>query len=294
MTRVTHRMMADSALRGLQSRMSAVSDLNARMTSGRAIAKASDDPSGTVTALGLRSELKAQAQHARNAEDGLAWLSTGENALRSGTDLLRRARELTLQGLSTGSTSAEARQAIAVEVKGLRDDLLAVSNTTYLGRPVFGGTTGGQTAFAADGTYLGDAGTVNRRLDATTTVRVDTAGADLFGADPTSSVLSVLDRIVANAVTDPEAMRAELDDLDAAFARFTGAVADLGTRYARTERMAQGVRDASLAATGRLAQVEEIDLPKTVLELQTQQVAYQASLAATAKVIQPTLMDFLR
>ena len=130
MTRVTHRMMADSALRNLQARMSTVSDLNARMTSGRAIAKASDDPAGTVTALGLRSELKAQAQHARNAEDGLAWLTAGEDALRSGTDLLRRARELTLQGLSTGSASAESRQAIAVEIAGLREDLLAVANTT--------------------------------------------------------------------------------------------------------------------------------------------------------------------
>jgi flagellar hook-associated protein 3 FlgL len=294
MTRITHRMMADTAMRGLQSRMAAVSDLNARMTSGRAIAKPSDDPAGTVTALGLRSELKAQAQHARNAEDGLAWLATGESALRSGTDLLRRARDLTLQALSTGSTSAEARKAIAVEVAGLREDLLAVANTTYLGRPVFGGTTGGGAAFAADGTYVGDTGAVQRRLDSTTTVRVDTPGADVFGGDPTTSVLTVLDRIVQNAVSDPEAMRADLDQLDAAFARFTGAVADLGTRYARTERMAQTVKDASLAATGRLAQVEEIDLPRTVLELQTQQVAYQASLAATAKVIQPTLMDFLR
>jgi len=294
MTRITHRMMADTALRGLQSRMQSVGDLNARMTSGRAIGRPSDDPAGTVTALGLRSELKAQAQHARNAEDGLAWLATGENALRSGAELLRRARNLTLQGLSTGSTSVEARQAIAVEVKGLRDDLLAVANTSYLGRPVFGGTTGGDAAFAADGTYLGDSGTVQRRLDSTTTVRVDTPGTQVFGADPAGSVLSVLDRIVQNAVTDPEAMRADLDQLDAAFARFTGAVADLGTRYARTERMAQTVKDASLAATGQLAQVEEIDLPRTVLELQTQQVAYQASLAATAKVIQPTLMDFLR
>jgi flagellar hook-associated protein 3 FlgL len=294
MTRITHRMMADTALRGLQSRMQSVGDLNARMTSGRAIGRPSDDPAGTVTALGLRSELKAQAQHARNAEDGLAWLATGENALRSGAELLRRARNLTLQGLSTGSTSVEARQAIAVEIKGLRDDLLAVANTSYLGRPVFGGTTGGDAAFAADGTYLGDSGTVQRRLDSTTTVRVDTPGPQVFGADPAGSVLSVLDRIVQNAVTDPEAMRADLDQLDAAFARFTGAVADLGTRYARTERMAQTVKDASLAATGQLAQVEEIDLPRTVLELQTQQVAYQASLAATAKVIQPTLMDFLR
>ncbi len=294
MTRVTHRMMTDSAMYNLQARKSTLNELNDQLTSGRAIGRASDDPAGTVTALGLRQELQAQSQHARNAEDGLGWLSAGESALRSGVDLLHRTRTLTLQGLSTGSTSPEARQALAVEVAGLRDDLLSVANRTHQGRPVFGGTTGGDAAFAADGTYVGDTGTVHRRVDASTSVRVDVAGSQVFGADPTTSVLAVLDRIAANLTADPTALRADLAALDTAFTRFTGAVADVGTRYARVERTAQGVKDASLAATGRLAQVEEIDLPKTILDLQTQQVAYQASLAATAKVIQPTLMDFLR
>ena len=40
--------------------------------------------------------------------------------------------------------------------------------------------------------------------------------------------------------------------------------------------------------------VDVLDLPKTILELQLQSVAYQAALGATARVIQPTLLDFLR
>jgi flagellar hook-associated protein 3 FlgL len=44
----------------------------------------------------------------------------------------------------------------------------------------------------------------------------------------------------------------------------------------------------------QLSNVEDIDLPKTITELALQQTAYQAALAATAKVIQPSLVDFLR
>ncbi len=136
---------------------------------------------------------------------------------------------------------------------------------------------------------------MNRRLDATTTVRVDTAGAAVFGGDPTSSVLSVLDRIVANVVSDPEAHAAPSSTPWTRRSR--GSPAPSPTSAPATPAPS-GWRRASgtprSPATGRLAQVEEIDLPRTVLELQTQQVAYQASLAATAKVIQPTLMDFLR
>ena len=43
-----------------------------------------------------------------------------------------------------------------------------------------------------------------------------------------------------------------------------------------------------------MTDVEDIDLPKTITELQLQQTAYQAALAAGARVVQPSLVDFLR
>ena len=43
-----------------------------------------------------------------------------------------------------------------------------------------------------------------------------------------------------------------------------------------------------------LNDIESIDLPKTLTDLKLQEVAYQASLAAASRVIQPSLMDFLR
>ncbi len=46
--------------------------------------------------------------------------------------------------------------------------------------------------------------------------------------------------------------------------------------------------------TSRLTDVEDVDMPSTIVALQTQQVAYQAALGATAKVVQPSLLDFLR
>lgn len=306
MTRVTHRMMTDSALHNLQANRARVQQLNQQLTSGKTITKPSDDPSGTVSALQVRSDLRAQEQYTRNAEDGRAWLTTSESALTSGLALLHRARGLTLQGMNTGAMSVEAREGLAVEVRALREEMLGVANATHLGRPVFGGTTAGSEAFdPATGAYVGDSGTVVRRLDATTTVRVDSRGVDVFGgtaavgatpAEPAGSVFAVLASIAQNlsGTGDPTLLAADLTALDTAFRRMTGAVADIGARYARTERMLQTAKDQALSMTGQLSQIEDVDLPRTILELQTQQVAYQASLGATAKVIQPTLMDFLR
>jgi flagellar hook-associated protein 3 FlgL len=71
-------------------------------------------------------------------------------------------------------------------------------------------------------------------------------------------------------------------------------VAEIGARAARLERAQQINSDQAIALSSRLAQTEDIDLPETIMKLQMQQVGYQAALAATAKVLQPSLLDFLR
>ena len=65
-------------------------------------------------------------------------------------------------------------------------------------------------------------------------------------------------------------------------------------RTARIERAGQAADDRTLELRSTLSGVENVDLPQSIMNLQLQQVAYQAALGATAKVIQPTLMDFLR
>ena len=50
----------------------------------------------------------------------------------------------------------------------------------------------------------------------------------------------------------------------------------------------------ALTLKTQLSATEDIDMPKTIMELQMSQTGYQAALQATAQVIQPTLLDFLR
>jgi flagellar hook-associated protein 3 FlgL len=58
--------------------------------------------------------------------------------------------------------------------------------------------------------------------------------------------------------------------------------------------MKQSAQDRLLSVTSQLSDVEDVDLPKTIMDMQLQQTSYQAALAAAAKVIQPSLIDFLR
>src|SRR5262245_53927033 len=154
--RVTQNSIANRSLNGLQGNLNRLSKLQEQLSSGRQISRPSDSPAGTVTALGVRSDIRATQQFERNADNGLGWLTAAGTALTSGLEQVRRVRELTLSGMSSGTGgSVESREALAAEVDNIRESLLGIANTRYGDRPVFGGTTSGGSAYAADASYVG-------------------------------------------------------------------------------------------------------------------------------------------
>jgi flagellar hook-associated protein 3 FlgL len=293
--RVTQQSIASSVLNGLQGNITRLGETQQRLSSGKLITKPSDSPSGTVSAMALRSDLAATRQYSRNADDGLGWLTAADTALTSSSEQINRARDLVLQGMSTGSAgSPDAREALAVEVDGIRDSLIGLANSTYLGRPVFGGTTAGTQAFDTSGAYVGDDGNVNRTVGANTKVRVDVPGLDVYGADPNERLFKVLSDISGKLRNNPAGLKTDLDRLDKSTQTVRSSLAGIGTRYNQVMRMRQAADDGELNLTSTLSGVEDIDLPKTITELQLQQTAYQAALQAGARVVQPSLLDFLR
>jgi flagellar hook-associated protein 3 FlgL len=188
-----------------------------------------------------------------------------------------------------------SRKAISVEVASLRDSLLGLANTTMQGRPLFGGITAGSKAYdSVSGAFIGMAGTpVTRRVSDTDAVRVDITGPETFGPAG-NDLFTVVARIAQDLVTAPAGLTNRIGDLDVVMDGMKAALADVGSRAARIEREEQILSDRSMNLESLLAETENIDLPNTIMRLEMQKVGYEAALAATAKAISPTLMDYLR
>jgi flagellin-like hook-associated protein FlgL len=294
MTRITQRAVALTSLQGLNRNLDSIGRLQQQLTSGKAVSKPSDSPTGTNRSMQLRSAEAAIDQHARNITDAKAWLEGTDSSLQTMVERTRRVRDLTLQGVSTGSGSDASRRALAVEVTSIREGMLALANEKVNGRPLFGGITAGVEAYDASGAWVGsDAATVDRQISDAERLPVNISGQAAFGPAG-ADLFAVVDRISGNMTADPAALATDLDDLDVALDRMLTALADVGARAARLEAAEQVNGDRSLALKGQRAQVEDIDLPRTIMELQMQQVGYETALAATAKVVQPSLMDYLR
>lgn len=294
--RVTQSMLGERSVGNLQHSLSRLAQVQERLSTGRVINRPSDSPADAAAAMRLRSGIAVQQQYARNAEDGVGWLNTLDATLQGAGHQVRRARDLALQG-ANGSMGDAARTALAIEVEQIREGLVAAGNTTYLGRPVFGGTTAGPAAYATTGGvtgYVGDANPVLRTVAEGTVVDVQLAGPAAFGADGDA----VFDHLAALATAlrtgDDAGIGAGIAALTADGDRITSALAEVGTRTSRIEQAALRAGDAELDLVVRLSEIENADLPQTMVELQMQEVAYQAALAATSRVLQPSLVDFLR
>ena len=301
--RITQRAMAQTSLLGLNTNLAALQKIQQQLTSGKLISRPSDDPTGTNTSMLTRQNLASVNQQARNITDGKTFLDATDSALQNMLDQARRVRDLAVQALNGGAQGASSQQAIATEVSGVQQSLISAANQVVQGRPIFGGVTSGSQAYDAAGNYVGLGGTttspampLTRQVSDVEAIRVDITGPEAFGDRTTGNgrdLFSIVGDISAH-VGDTTALTQDLSDLDAVMNQMLAAAADVGTRAARLDTAAQVNSSAQLDLQSKLSDTENVDLPKTIMEMQMQQVGYQAALQVTAKAMQPTLLDFLR
>lgn len=290
--RITSQMLLHSAQANLQLSMSTLDKLQSQAGNQKAISKPSDDPAGAGESMRIRSDQRALAQYATNIGDGLAWLSTADSALTRATDTMQAVRDLVVQGANSGALNAPSREAIAIQLDALTESLLATANTRYAGRSIFAGNSDAGEAFTTAYAHTGVVGSVvERRISPTATMRVDVDGAAAFGTGA-ASVFALVGQISSDLRAGAD-ISTHLTAVDGALSSILGEQSRVGSRYSQLET----TKELTMAQSGSLesqrADVEDVDLGSIILQLKSQEVAYQTALAVTSRALQPTLMSFL-
>ena len=297
MTRITQQGRTAGINADLQLAGSRLSKIQRQVASGRQIERPSDAPAVALEALRYRRTLRTYGQYDRNLDDAKNWLGSADSALQAVDSRIRRAQDLTIQA-ENGALSPTARQAIAVELRSIADELVDLANTEHLDRPIFSGTSGASAAYQTDGTYLGDAGTVSRTISSGTTVQVNLTGEEIFGAsapaDPANGNLFEFIRSVADDIDAGVSVGAALTGFSAAQDRVHTAQAALGSRLGTVERVENRNLDVSLDLNSSLSKVEDVDLSQAIVQLRADEASYQAALGITGRILQNSLLDFLR
>jgi flagellar hook-associated protein 3 FlgL len=294
--RVTDQSRLTNHIAYLQNAADRLDKIQQQMSTGRRIQRASDDPEGASISLGYRREMLFEAQMRRNAESGTAFMNATESALSSATDILQRARELAVQG-ANGTNSQAGRDAMAIEVDQILQQMVQIGNSSFGGAYIFAGQKSDQPAFITAGganitavTYQGDTGGRTRRISKQETVDVNVIGSTTFG-DVFQRLIDLRDALRSNSTA---VVNQSIGYLDTDLNGILAARADIGSRINRfadtSQRSSAKDTDLQQLKSG----IEDIDLSETVVKLTAQQNQLQAALGAIGRTMNMSLLDFLR
>lgn len=293
--RVTHIGAHHAALDRLTTRLSEYSSTQERLSTGKQLRRPSDDPIGMNRALQLRATLSAREQEGRNATDGQMWLDLADSKLQDVVTQIQRARELAVRGATY--VSPEERDAIALEIGHLRDSIVAQANSQHQGRGLFSGFSSGDAVEKVAGTwtYTGDAGQINRRVGENEVVAINVTGDVAFGFSSGNDIFTVLDDLEAALYADDTAgIESGIGGLDSSLQTVLGGLGIIGARTNQLESASLRTQNEIQTITEQLATLEDVDIAEAVMELELQQTAYEAALAAFSRSAQTSLVDFLR
>ena len=125
--RVATANAQDRAVDSLQRRQVGLQTAQERLVSGKRVARASDDPTSAARAeRALAAQARIEASQ-RGLEASRNAMVQTESALGDAVNLMQRVRELTVQAGNAAYGNAQ-RQALAQEIRGLRDQLLSIAN----------------------------------------------------------------------------------------------------------------------------------------------------------------------
>ena len=299
--RVTQRLMINNMLRNYNHSMNKMNRLNMQLSSGTRINKPSDDPADLVTSLRLRTKLVQNEQFKKNVGDAISWVETAETTFNAMTQVLQRVRELTIKG-ANGTNDEGELKAIADEISQLKDELGDLANTTLDDRYIFGGTRTMEKPYdPVTGQWLGNSNTIDLEITENITMTVNFDGR-VFGVETDSpspmdnSIFSTLDKILDHLANEnfAELSGSDLRELDQYINNLLSFRSEAGAKVNRLELVESRLEDMELNYTELLSENEDVDMARLIIDLKNQENVYRASLAAGARIIQPTLVDFLR
>ncbi|CAH0118018.1 Flagellar hook-associated protein 3 [Paenibacillus sp. CECT 9249] len=300
--RVTGQMQNIQLLRNLRNINADLLDKNNKLSTGQRINRPGDDPVGIGYQMRYDTELLRSNEFMENVKTGSGMLRTMDSLMQQASDVLKRARVLTQQA-STGTVPAEVRKNIAAEMQQLKEQMVMIGNSNYNGRFLFNGQKTDQPPYTSAGAAgeSTDPGVYFLNVSPSVTVPVSITGEVIFGAADTAgnpnpnNVFKVFDDIISHLNNnEQDQLLADLDRIDTAMDRISVSWAEIGARMNRFELMEDRILDEQVGLKDLRSKVADVSYPEAITELKMKESVLQAALSTGARIMQTTLIDFIR
>jgi flagellar hook-associated protein 3 FlgL len=248
-----------------------------QISSGKKLQRMSDDPVAARRIATIGTTQASMTAWATNVNSASALVSQADGVMESVSNLMTRARELTLAAVSDTASPAD-RATIAAELGSIADELDALAATR---------DSNGEPVFAAGPARV-------MRFDADLSFAPVPSAADVFVIGGNSLSTGIRDAATAVAAGDKAAMNTSLGALADSISHVANEHAKIGLSGGRLDRIADGLAARGITLTDERSAVEDTDLTVAIAQLNAQELTLNAAQAAFAKINRQTLFDLLR
>lgn len=300
--RVSERMKYEATQNRVNNAREFSMDAQDRAASGRKLRELSHDPSGVVRVFRNRTKLENIGQFRRTNDYAEGFLGKTEDSLRSITETLIRAKELAVQQ-SNGVWDSGSRKTVAFEVQQLAEQIIQLGNSTYGDRFIFGGFQTSTPPVSGDGHYGGDDGLIYVQLDEDTFRPINIPGRRIFEISVKDTGPNGENVALMNIVQDFKRSLEENDvhgifrsssRLDGALTQLAEMTASLGARRAAVRDASERLDHLEEFALKENSNIEAADPVSTALDMKRAENALSYTLNSSAKVLGPSLIEFLK
>jgi len=283
--------MQNNMMNNLFKSQAAMNKYLNQVQTGEKIERPSDDPVIAMKGMSYRTALREIEQYQRNADGIRSWMDNADDALDKGTQVMQRLEELAVQA-STGTNSEDEHTAIKAEVEELEKQLIEVANTRVSGKYIFNGTDTNEKPVNKDGSLnigTGRNQDVNIEISEDIQFTVNVKPDDVFPEEIFQNIEAFKSALDGDGDIDES-----LDKIQSSSKGLVEGRAKLGARMNRLELIADRLEQQGITAEDTMKKNVGVDFEEAITNLLSQEVAHRAALSAGAKIIQPSLIDFLR
>ena len=298
--RVTSNMSADNSLYNIQQGRAKLDRLQELTSSGSNVNRPSDDPINSRLLLDIGDKLRAGDQYLSNIQKSATWQEFTDTALTGMSDIMYLAKQQ-IATIASGSNDPVERQNVVSQLQALKKQMMDMGNTQIGDQYIFGGAKSTTPPFSGSA-YTGDETALNVEIGNATTQQMNIPGNQLLTADTalsqpygSTNILKAFDDLIAAVGTNnlPNIQSGALA-LEAGAKQITNAQTDVASRMLRLDNSAKMNGNIKNTLETIYGNTQNVDYAKLAVQLNQQKIAFEASLSATAKLSQLSLLDFMR
>lgn len=310
--RISSAYSTDQAVYYMNNNLLSLSQLQQKISSGHNINTPADNPVGLTQILNLSNALSADERYTQNITAATTETGEADSVMSQMTDIINQAKQLATEGANFDNNQT-GLNALADQVDEMISQMVQLGNTNVAGKYIFGGMVTNQPPFTRVGdnvTYSGTPPTESFarpvEISQNVTVNVNVNGQNLLGNDtvtnpatPTFSASSggVFQTLVElklnlqNGQTDQ--VRQRIDDLSNDLNTVLTQQTQVGAIENQLTMTQNRINDRKTTLTQQYSDIQTVNMPEAISNLNAEQDTFQASLGVAARVLQTSILNYL-